>query len=59
MTQEQKRNLGEIAKVLNQAASGREFGGDNVYLQPLNNYIREATGRFAAIWTHSKLTAHS
>lgn len=54
MTQEQKRNLGEIAKVLNQAASGREFGGDNVYLQPLNNYIRESVGRFMAIWKHSK-----
>ncbi|OQU99223.1 Calponin -like CH domain-containing protein [Cladophialophora immunda] len=52
MTQEQKRNLGEIAKVLNQAASGREFGGDNVYLQPLNNYVRESIGRFAAIWSH-------
>ncbi|KAK7897549.1 iqgap-related protein [Exophiala xenobiotica] len=52
MTQEQKRNLGEIGKVLNQAASGREFGGDNVYLQPLNNYIRESIGRFAMIWNH-------
>ncbi|EXJ76862.1 IQ domain-containing protein containing GTPase activating protein [Capronia epimyces CBS 606.96] len=52
LTQEQKRNLGEIAKVLNQAASGREFGGDNVYLQPLNNYIREATGRFRTLWSH-------
>lgn len=50
MTQEQKRNLGEISKVLNQAASAREFGGDNVYLQPLNNYIRESIGRFAMIW---------
>ncbi|KAK4946636.1 iqgap-related protein [Elasticomyces elasticus] len=53
MTQEQKRNLGEIAKVLNQAASGREFGGDNVYLQPLNNYIRESIERFAVIWKHT------
>ncbi|KIW84661.1 hypothetical protein Z517_00049 [Fonsecaea pedrosoi CBS 271.37] len=52
MTQEQKRNLGEIAKVLNQAASGREFGGDNIYLQPLNNYVRESISRFAAIWSH-------
>jgi Ras GTPase-activating-like protein IQGAP2/3 len=52
MTQEQKRNLGEVSKVLNQAASGREFGGDNVYLQPLNNYIRESIDRFAVIWSH-------
>lgn len=55
LTQEQKRNLGEIAKVLNQAASGREFGGDNVYLQPLNNYIREAIERFRALWNHGML----
>lgn len=54
MTQEQKRNLGEISKVLNQAASGREFGGDNVYLQPLNNYVRESIGRFALIWRHGR-----
>ncbi|OCT49522.1 RasGAP-like protein [Cladophialophora carrionii] len=52
MTQEQKRNLGEIAKVLNQAATGREFGGDNIYLQPLNNYVRESIERFAVIWSH-------
>lgn len=56
MTQEQKRNLGEIAKVLNQAASGREFGGDNVYLQPLNNYLRESVGRFVVIWRHCKFS---
>ena len=54
MTQEQKRNLGEIAKVLNQAVSGREFGGDNIYLQPLNNYVREAMERFQVIWSHGK-----
>src|SRR5271156_484718 len=54
MTQEQKRNLGEVAKVLSQAASGREFGGDNVYLQPLNTYIRESACRFADIWNEGK-----
>ena len=54
MTQEQKRNLGEVAKVLNQAATCREFGGENVYLQPLNNYIRESMQRFEGIWSHSK-----
>lgn len=55
MTQEQKRNLGEISKVLNQAVSGREFGDDNVYLQPLNNYVRESFERFAVIWSHGKI----
>ncbi|KAL9618911.1 MAG: hypothetical protein Q9160_006436 [Pyrenula sp. 1 TL-2023] len=52
LTQEQKRNLGEIAKVLNQVASGREFAGDNVYLQPLNTYVRESIYRLLDIWNH-------
>ena len=54
MTQEQKRNLSEVAKVLGQAVSGREFGGENIYLQPLNNYIRESVQRFGEIWHHGK-----
>lgn len=56
LTQEQKRNIGEVAKVLGQAASGKEFGGDNIYLQPLNTYIREAMYRFGEIWNHGKLS---
>ena len=52
MTQEQKRNLGEIAKVLSQIASGREFGGENVYLQPLNTYVRDSMYRLMDIWNH-------
>ena len=54
LTQEQKRNLGEVSKVLNQAVSGREFGGENVYLQPLNTYIRESVYRFGEIWNHGQ-----
>ena len=54
MTQEQKRNLSEVAKVLNQSVLGREFGGENIYLQPLNNYIRESVQRFGEIWHHGK-----
>lgn len=42
----QKRNLTEVAKVLGQVASGRHFGGDNVYLQPLNAFIGESIERF-------------
>ncbi|KAI1748362.1 hypothetical protein F4782DRAFT_517368 [Xylaria castorea] len=41
----QKRNLGEVAKVLSQAASGRAFGGDNIYLQPLNAFVAESVER--------------
>ena len=54
MTQEQRRNLGEVTKVLNQAVSGREFGGDNIYLQPLNTYIAESACRFADVWNEGQ-----
>lgn len=50
----QKRNLGEVSKVVGQVAAGRQFGGDNVYLQPLNSYITEAIGRLEEIWTNRK-----
>ncbi|KAI3271408.1 hypothetical protein CBS147309_5127 [Penicillium roqueforti] len=50
LTQEQKRNLGEISKVVAQIASGRLFGADNVYLQPLNKYIGESIQRLGNIW---------
>ena len=54
MTQEQKRNLAEVVKIIGQAASGREFGAENVFLQPLNNFVREAIARFEAIWNQGK-----
>ncbi|KAF2492315.1 ras GTPase activating protein-like protein [Lophium mytilinum] len=44
------RNLGEVAKVLGQIAAGKLFGGENVYLQPLNNYITEAIDRLQELW---------
>ncbi|PYH49103.1 putative Ras GTPase activating protein [Aspergillus saccharolyticus JOP 1030-1] len=50
LTQEQKRNLAEIAKVIAQVASGRLFGAENVYLQPLNNYIGDSIQRLGQIW---------
>lgn len=46
-----KRNLGEVAKVVGQVAAGRLFGGEDIYLQPLNNYVTEAIGRLEDIWT--------
>ncbi|KAH6845287.1 hypothetical protein B0I37DRAFT_355767 [Chaetomium sp. MPI-CAGE-AT-0009] len=45
----QKRNLGEVAKVLSQITSGRQFGGDNIYLQPLNAFVAEAIERLAEL----------
>ncbi|EAQ92625.1 hypothetical protein CHGG_00860 [Chaetomium globosum CBS 148.51] len=45
----QKRNLGEVAKVLGQITSGKQFGGDNIYLQPLNAFVAEAIERLAEL----------
>ncbi|KAF7588908.1 hypothetical protein BBP40_005023 [Aspergillus hancockii] len=50
LTQEQKRNVSEIAKVVAQVASGRLFGAENVYLQPLNSYIGDSIQRLGHIW---------
>ncbi|OOF96051.1 hypothetical protein ASPCADRAFT_207399 [Aspergillus carbonarius ITEM 5010] len=50
LTQEQKRNLSEISKVIAQVASGRLFGAENVYLQPLNTYIGDSIQRLGQIW---------
>ncbi|RDL33331.1 GTPase activation, GAP [Venustampulla echinocandica] len=52
LTPLQKRNLGEVAKVLSQVASGRLFGGENVYLQPLNAYVGDAIERMRLIFSN-------
>ncbi|KUJ24468.1 putative ras GTPase-activating-like protein rng2 [Mollisia scopiformis] len=52
LTPLQKRNLGEVAKVLSQVASGRLFGGENIYLQPLNAYIGDAIQRITEIYSN-------
>jgi Ras GTPase-activating-like protein IQGAP2/3 len=51
----QKRNLGEVSKVLGQVAVGRLFGGENVYLQPLNSYVTESIENLGRIWVDGKL----
>ncbi|OAA39169.1 ras GTPase activating protein [Metarhizium rileyi] len=45
----QRRNLSEVAKVIGQVASGRPFGGDNIYLQPLNNFVTDSIQRMRQI----------
>jgi Ras GTPase-activating-like protein IQGAP2/3 len=45
----QKRNLGEVAKVIGQISSGRQFGGENLYLQPLNAFLAESIERLGHI----------
>lgn len=46
----QRRNLYEFVKVVNQVVSGRLFGDDNVYLQPLNSYVTEAIDQLMRVW---------
>lgn len=46
----QKKNLGEVAKVLNQITSGRLFALENVFLQPLNEYVSIAVRRFKDVF---------
>jgi len=41
-----KRNLAQVTIVLGQVASGRLFGPENLYLQPLNNWISESLERW-------------
>ncbi|OWT43526.1 Ras GTPase activating protein [Pochonia chlamydosporia 170] len=45
----QRRNLSEVAKVVGQIASGRPFGGENIYLQPLNNFVTDSIQRMRQI----------
>ncbi|KAB8343131.1 hypothetical protein FH972_022724 [Carpinus fangiana] len=47
---QQRRNLNEFLKVMGQVASGRVFGQENVYLQPLNSYMGEAIARVEDVW---------
>lgn len=52
LAQEQRRNVAEVAKVLGQIAAGRLFGGENVFLQPLNSYVGESIQRLGVIWNN-------
>ena len=49
-----RKNIGEVAKALGQVAAGRLFGGENVFLQPLNSYVGESIERLGDTWAHSK-----
>ena len=50
----QKKNLGEIAKVVSQIASGRLFGNENIFLQPLNSFISDAVEQLSGTWNQRK-----
>ncbi|KAH9500962.1 Ras GTPase-activating-like protein iqgap1 [Bulinus truncatus] len=46
LTNDQRRNLGSIAKILQFAASNKGFGGESAYLSSMNDYIRNSHEKF-------------
>ena len=54
LSHEHKRNINEVSKVVGQAAAGRLFGGENIFLQPLNSYVGESIERLGEIWGSCK-----
>ena len=46
LSNDQRRNLGTIAKILQFAASNKGFGGESSYLSSMNDYIRVAHEKF-------------
>jgi len=50
LTPIQKKNLGALSKLLNQVTSGRLFANENMFLQPLNEYVSIAIGQFKEVF---------
>lgn len=48
----QRKNLAEISQVLTQIALGRPFGEEQPFLQPLNEYVEQASQRYRR-WIHT------
>ncbi|XP_078316270.1 ras GTPase-activating-like protein IQGAP1 isoform X2 [Crassostrea virginica] len=46
LSNDQRRNLGSVAKILQFAASNKGFGGDSSYLAAMNDYIRQSHEKF-------------
>ncbi|KAM0790472.1 hypothetical protein ACM66B_003348 [Microbotryomycetes sp. NB124-2] len=44
---QQRQNLSEVAKLLNQVSVGRLFGDDQAYLMPMNAFLEASAARFA------------
>ncbi|CAG8473702.1 13469_t:CDS:10 [Funneliformis caledonium] len=47
VTPMQRKNLAEISKMLNQISVGKLFTEENMYLQPLNEYVQYASDKFS------------
>jgi Ras GTPase-activating-like protein IQGAP2/3 len=50
LTPIQKKNLAALSKLLNQITSGRLFANENMFLQPLNEYVSIAIGQFKEVF---------
>lgn len=44
--QDQRRNLGSVAKMLQHAAAKNLFEGENAHMTPMNNYISQTYEKF-------------
>uniref|UniRef100_A0A3Q0T8C6 IQ motif containing GTPase activating protein 2 n=1 Tax=Amphilophus citrinellus TaxID=61819 RepID=A0A3Q0T8C6_AMPCI len=44
--QDQRRNLGSVAKMLQHAAANKLFEGENAHMTPMNNYISQTYEKF-------------
>lgn len=44
--QEQRRNLGSVAKMLQHAASNKLFEGENAHMTQMNDYISQTYEKF-------------
>ncbi|WFD24436.1 iqgap- protein [Malassezia equina] len=51
-----RRNLAQVSEVLAQVARGAPFGEDRLYLQPLNDYVLDASPRLHR-WVQTQLDA--
>lgn len=43
-----RKNLAQVSKVLTQIVTGKEFGDDQPIYIPINDFVREASGRMTA-----------
>jgi len=59
LTPMHKKNLGELSKMISQISAGKLFTHENVYLQPLNEYVSTAIGRMKDIFADSRFPADS
>lgn len=50
LDEKQKRNLGELSKLLNQLSLGKLFSRENIYMLPLNEYVTEGIRRMHEIF---------